>query len=331
MNLRLAYRIVSQAVRPPVLRFTHPGFDYAVLSVRLKAEAELIARSPKFTLDNVAAFYAEHPQQEWTLSEDFPNWAPPFQRFFVEWSHPAFMLASDGRHSMPGGQSGYFCLAMNVSDETRGNVDLWSAMIEQLAGFRQQGGIIPRDEWRSLLPSSRWIYWLSSWSTSFAHPVCGAPIWSGINHVLFIDQSGRCFRNFAVGFPVAHIAELFGADAIFSPLHILGLGLSFCHCKNVKQSEEEIGTNERWHRRAKVPRYRFYTLNINPMRETLRKEGQSEESGIKRALHICRGHFATYDADHPLFGRYVGTFWRPDHVRGSRDHGEVVKDYSVKL
>ena len=90
-----------------------------------------------------------------------------------------------------------------------------------------------------------------------------------------------------------------------------------------------MDAGERFHRREKVPRIRFYTLEINPMREVLRREGQAERVGLVRALHICRGHFATYTPEHPLFGKYVGTFWRPDHVRGSREAGEVNKNYSV--
>jgi len=51
---------------------------------------------------------------------------------------------------------------------------------------------------------------------------------------------------------------------------------------------------------------------------------------IHRALHICRGHFATYGDDNPLFGKHVGTFWRPMHVRGDKAAGEVRKSYKVQ-
>lgn len=47
------------------------------------------------------------------------------------------------------------------------------------------------------------------------------------------------------------------------------------------------------------------------------------------ALHVVRGHFATYTADAPMFGQHVGTFWRKPTVRGSEDHGAVVKDYAT--
>ncbi len=67
------------------------------------------------------------------------------------------------------------------------------------------------------------------------------------------------------------------------------------------------------------------------MKEVLRREGGSETNGLKKALHICRGHFATYSPEHPLFGKFTGTFWKPAHVRGSQEHGIVVKDYVIKV
>ena len=65
------------------------------------------------------------------------------------------------------------------------------------------------------------------------------------------------------------------------------------------------------------------------MKATLQSEGGASKNGLKKALHICRGHFATYTQDAPLFGNFVGTVWKPQHVRGNAQHGAVVKDYRV--
>ena len=74
---------------------------------------------------------------------------------------------------------------------------------------------------------------------------------------------------------------------------------------------------------------RFKTLDIRPMRKVLEDEGQAATVGLQRALHICRGHFATYSPDKPLFGKHAGTFWVPAHVRGNAERGVVAKDYRV--
>ena len=73
----------------------------------------------------------------------------------------------------------------------------------------------------------------------------------------------------------------------------------------------------------------FKTLEIEPMKRALKHEGQSETAGLKKALHICRGHFKDY-SKHGLFGKYKGLYWWDSHVRGSTEEGVVVKDYAVK-
>jgi len=109
------------------------------------------------------------------------------------------------------------------------------------------------------------------------------------------------------------------------------LAISFMHCKNVNVTEEAPSRNARrhWDRLGHAPLIHYRVLDIEPMRHTLRTEGRADEVGLRKALHICRGHFATYSEARPLFGHLAGTFWKPAHVRGSLSSGAVVKDYSV--
>ncbi len=44
-------------------------------------------------------------------------------------------------------------------------------------------------------------------------------------------------------------------------------------------------------------------------------------------LHSCRGHFKTYTPERRLFGKYIGTFWFPPHMRGNATVGVVDKEY----
>jgi hypothetical protein len=111
----------------------------------------------------------------------------------------------------------------------------------------------------------------------------------------------------------------------------LQLAVSFMHCKNVEKREMVPRYIERkpWQKKHGRPLVRYHVLDIDPMRKVLRDEGGSEETGLKRALHICRGHFAHYPDG--LFGRGESeTVWRPQHIRGSAKQGAVVKDYNVK-
>jgi hypothetical protein len=142
-----------------------------------------------------------------------------------------------------------------------------------------------------------------------------------------IDKNGKFLSRVTVA---EHYKLTEINDAFDNVLRIVGLGISFMHCKNVVQTQAPIANGKRWHKQHKQPEIKFRTLNIEPMKTVLRTEGGSETNGIKKALHICRGHFATYTEEKPLFGRLVGQFWKPSHTRGNIKHGAVVKDYSVK-
>lgn len=105
---------------------------------------------------------------------------------------------------------------------------------------------------------------------------------------------------------------------------------SFMHCKNVNLIDEPLSRQQRRMRDRKGD-VRYKVLDIEPFKEQVRREAQPGESHIQRALHICRGHFATYTDDKPLFGKVTGTFWKPMHVRGNSAAGVVIKDYEIKL
>lgn len=109
------------------------------------------------------------------------------------------------------------------------------------------------------------------------------------------------------------------------------LAMSFSNCKNVTRKDvtESEGPSAKWIRRQKAPEIRYHVLDINPMKEVLRAEGNIEANGLKKALHICRGHFAHYPQG--LFGRGEPcTVYRPSHVRGHAEQGVVLKDYRIK-
>lgn len=111
------------------------------------------------------------------------------------------------------------------------------------------------------------------------------------------------------------------------------MAISLANCSNVSITNAPF-KGPRQQRRALerkgIKQADFKTLVIEPMKQVLKTEGGIETNGLKKALHICRGHFATYSEDKPLFGKYSGTFWKPAHVRGNADHGTVYKDYKVK-
>ncbi len=89
------------------------------------------------------------------------------------------------------------------------------------------------------------------------------------------------------------------------------LAISFCHCKNVEISRQRIAP------KVKAKRERehgwspdaWHTLQIEPMRKQLAAAGAHEPGGLKRALHIMRGHFKDYREGRGLFGKQHGIWW----------------------
>lgn len=110
--------------------------------------------------------------------------------------------------------------------------------------------------------------------------------------------------------------------------------IQLMHCKNISLEEKdplsELPSKARrqFLKRNKEPLREYYTLNIDPMKKILKDKGNIEFNGFKKALHICRGHFKTYEGK-GLFGKYQGTFWIPQHLKGNKSEGEIVKDYKI--
>lgn len=132
------------------------------------------------------------------------------------------------------------------------------------------------------------------------------------SRVPFDEQ--RAFRNF------------FG-----TLLNPFWLTISFLHCKNVATCDSAVSDREerRWKNKTGAALIRFKTLVIDHLKSQLSASVAGGDD-LKKALHICRGHFSHYSEGRPLFGKYPGTFWIPQHVRGSAEHGIVEKWYDVK-
>lgn len=108
---------------------------------------------------------------------------------------------------------------------------------------------------------------------------------------------------------------------------------AFMTCANVERVLEERPRALAWTRRERRrdPTVRFHVLKIKSMIEVLRGEGDIEREGLPRALHICRGHFKSYEEGNGLFGRedLRRRFWFSMHARGKSSAGIVAKDYDV--
>lgn len=111
-------------------------------------------------------------------------------------------------------------------------------------------------------------------------------------------------------------------------LVVLG-ALDLLNCRNVEVVEPLRQRAER--RRVERTGVRVTQIAVRSIGAWARAErGAAVQPGVP--LTSVRGHFAHYGPEYDralLFGRYAGRFWRPQHARGSAEHGEVEHSYQL--
>lgn len=267
---------------------------------------------PIISIDNVAQYFFED-SGKWSLinplewksgweAEDFPNVAPPFNRFFVEFKRPpntdpyVFPLLSG--------------TAFNAIKRKAGGWD-----VEALAyiAFYKNEITSPLAWFRFFISEEGEVMGLCGTSKKFQ------------GH--FVINMRHEKQEFVNSVEHEELAKMLQCCVLYPCF----LAISFMHCKNVTAKEQSPpqALNKKHAKKSRVPLTKYHVLNIEPMKKVLRTEGKSEQSGIRKALHICRGHFKDYRSGKGLFGKYKDIYWWESHARGEANEGVVNKDYNV--
>ncbi len=296
MKASLAYRIATMEPVPfEVMEAAKAANNIEHFELSWKFFKKKIGRCVKINATNVHEFISRQNKMT-EFEKDVPSFFPPFGEFFLEWTDCTDLC---------GIQIGLSVTALRPTPELIGS-------LQSELGDKSQ--------------SIEWVLQSAIFSTASKGFYAGRPVWGGDEITIVIDSAGKYLFGVAKTGLLLKNSTLLASRAT----NVLGMSISFMHCKNVIRTEHRDYSSPQAVKRNNAPTcIKYYTLNINPMKEVLRTEGQSESLGLKRALHICRGHFSTYSEDKPLFGKYAGTFWVPDHVRGKAENGVVVKDYKV--
>lgn len=252
---------------------------------------------------NVFDFCEKHYQGKvLDFHRDVPNYMPPFNPVFVEFQqeslHGLLVQCFEGEGFPP------------VPDELVPFRDMIKTNFDHIILCEHVFNAIKNPAWKTTGPLATFICPISRTGQLTEDP---------IGNVCYSNKmTDEQFR----------VARSFGYTAFFPAM----LAISFMHCKNVSTNAVDPDQNlNRVRRKAGLkPFLRYHTINIEPMKTILRTEGGIEANGLKKALHICRGHFSTYTEDRPLFGKHSGTFWVPSHVRGSANEGVIISDYNIK-
>jgi hypothetical protein len=285
-----------------------------------------LAESTVVKVQNVADYQRAGTAQEWwDIRDDFPNIAPPWGNFWMEWRQPEHVRSDKlGTHGL------YRHVRGDVYADPMAGVR-WAVL-----GQACDVGSDPVARQDGVRWALSWVGFSPDWYSPRldAEQATPALLLTFVN----VDADGRATEvkgAWQLGRPL-HPSLDGREDATNQVSHLLRnvvlLAFSFAHCKNVSWDEGRFHGPliKRRAERGRAPITRWLTLRIDPMREVLRREGGADRVGLAKALHICRGHFKHYDRGRPLFGKHEGTYWWPMHRRGSTAIGEIKKDYEVK-
>ena len=252
-----------------------------------------------FNIQNVTDYYYASGQEFWEVDVDFPNLAPPFPTFFMEYIEPETINSEEfGRNKNPLSGARFGCLFK--SDK----VPLYPEKTDR-----------------------KWTTWIAIFFQIPGHPIIQPAV-----AFLTVDQYGQVGNvkeYYKMGIPTDSPDPESERKFFQGLLHPMLLAISFLHCKNI-----EIIPHDPLHIPGKRARrgsshITIHTLQIDRLKKILEDEGESETTGMKNALHICRGHFKDFSKGKGLFGKYKDLFWWDDQVRGKLDRGIVLKDYNI--
>lgn len=327
-----------------------------VSNIRDETKA-LLRTAIVFKIDNVVDYYFQGTEKEtWDILNDFPNLAPPFKNFFIESKTPKYIKSEKTGFTDIRTLSKLFPMglrtksfgihiivddAQDISKETKCQLEMFKKVIR----FKKENFI-----------DVKWLItaflYMELTGQKITEPF--AYVWMAVNkdgsvqylgsreeaYVFALLEEGHKI-NFDLestsrleeimslkfkGRKIEKIENMFVGGSFFPAF----LAISFMHCKNVTTEEiippEKL--NKKFKKRHRKELIRYHVLKIEPMRKILKTEGKSDELGIPKALHICRGHFKDYRQS-GLFGKIPGIFWWESHVRGQKEKGIILKDYEI--
>lgn len=289
--MTLCDRILADGVDESMIKAYGMERARAVAMERLEA-AQI------FRIDNVAKYiWEENEQEEWGR-EDFPEIRPPMETAFLEYKAPAFSNNRGAREAV--------------------DYDECGVLVEQTADVLNCF-LFLRTGPKVLLHPSVFCASVSGKALPFVPGVDDA-ILRGGSVSLFLGENNALGR------------ELIAGNGMMGWGHVSAamFAVSLLHCRNVKAVEHKPSEaqQKKRARKERPPLVTFKTLEIGSITARLNEAKADGASGLKQALHICRGHFKTFE-ERPLFGRIRGRFWWPAHVRGDVKQGIALKDYAI--
>jgi hypothetical protein len=266
-----------------------------------------MAEFPVLLIDNVADYYYRGTDQEyWDIGRDFPNIAPPYQMFWTEHKLP---------HTIRSGEFGDTPCDYIGKDARLGT--FWCA--------------VARDDWPVPIPEEvRWVLTAEMFiDYDFRGKLIEGP--TGTSALMVTPEGALIGKPMMRCYSGGEHAEVL--KSFITWLHPALLAISFLHCRNVRIVDNEAPKPlaKKFHGRTGIWPRPWHTLEIDPLKQILRKEGNAQTVGLAKAMHICRGHFKDYREGRGLFGKYHQIVWQPSVIRGTKGKEAAPREVRIKL
>lgn len=259
----------------------------------------IFRRAVMVKAQNVADYFMCDPNKNWNLDKDFPNCAPPWPLFWMEWKQP---IEGGGRADM-----GILVEAEKFHKGDDPAIQGWS------------------------LKGTLFFPWLPQAKIATLYAILDQ---EG-RHVPDTEEDDRQRDNRKLGIQLFSCTSKEEerqsiAQEVNRVFFVVWLAISFCHCRNVTVDEHTTPHKlvKAQERRGRLPVLSYYTLAIAPMVKVLTACAPSGVS-LQKRLHICRGHFKDYRQGGGLFGKQKGLYWWDMNLRGNSAKGAIVKDYAI--
>lgn len=261
-------------------------------------------------IDNVADyFYGPAGKAKWDFDRDFPNLAPPWDGFWMEYARPWHVASYNDVLEWR---------RKNGIAEDDEEADFGETAIPERVGLAFQ----PEKN-----DDGSWAMVIGMFLDAPLHGLVGPLKW-----ILDLDPDGSMLGLGILSKRKDDLEALDIARKHMDLLYPAFLALSFTHCGNVtvdRAEDEAPAVRKAFQKRHGVKKARWHHVYIEPMKKVLASAGVGSGTSLPKALHIVRGHFADY-RERGLFGKHHGVYWFDSTVRGSASVGTVDKDYIVK-
>ncbi len=253
---------------------------------------------PKFEVSNISHYYFQvNPKEFWDLNTDFPNLAPPYDQFWIEYELPDYSYSKEE------------------------GVTMFDQRYKVRLGFFFYCSRTP-EGWRILVSEFAWTE-KRPFQVEDTHSI----------FMLKLDNEGEYIENtFRHGTKKGQV----NAEVSHYPIDPCLLTLSLMnHNSRVVTVARSEALKKKDVQRGKPRVNDFKLIQVIPAEEvkkTARRATISPEQVAGINFRLCldrRGNWASYGPKYGkglLFGKYEGRFWRPDKVTTGRNYAVKVSE-----